>query len=139
LFSLVPVLHAYSRALGKPATLAVASASTAKEATPKKSSDVKPTEPATARTGSSSSSSSSDNEDKKNKKKASKSKSRSVSRGKRASVFGTLLGKKEKVEEKKEEKKEEKAEEKKAEEAEASTAIAAEPVIAGTSCFLNCT
>lgn len=49
------------------------------------------------RAGSSSSSSSSDAE-KKNKKKAAKSKSRSVSR-KRASIFGGLLGKKDKTEE----------------------------------------
>lgn len=63
------------------------------------------------RTGSSSSSSS--DEDKK-KKKAAKSKSRSVSRGKRASIFGGLLGKKDKAEEKIE-KTEDKAEEKKEE------------------------
>ncbi|KAF1996823.1 hypothetical protein P154DRAFT_525257 [Amniculicola lignicola CBS 123094] len=88
---------------------------TAKESTPKKSSDVAPKlaeaesstaaeTPAAARTGSSSSSS---DDEEKRKKKASKSKSRSVSRGKRASIFGNFLGKKEKVEDKKEEKKEE--------------------------------
>ncbi|KAF2735492.1 hypothetical protein EJ04DRAFT_543022 [Polyplosphaeria fusca] len=100
--------------LGKPAIVAA----TAKESTPKKSTEApKPVEaeasasaePAAARTGSSSSSSS--DEDKK-KKKAAKSKSRSVSRGKRSSLFGGFLGKKEKAEEKKEEpeaKKEEEA------------------------------
>lgn len=84
--------------LGKPAALAVAGASVAKEgSTPKKSTEVKPTESAApARTGSSSS------EDAEGKKK-SKSKSRSLSR-KRGSIFGSLLGKKEeKAEEKKEE------------------------------------
>lgn len=55
--------------------------------------------------GGSSSSSSSDEE--KKAKKASKSKSRSVSRGKRASIFGGLLGKKDKAEDKAEQKKEE--------------------------------
>lgn len=49
-------------------------------------------EPVAARTGSSSSSSS----DEEKRKKAAKSKSRSVSRGKRASLFGGLLGKKDK-------------------------------------------
>lgn len=102
--------------LGKPAALA---ATAAKEgSTPKKSIETpKPaettaTEPVVAesstvppRTASSSSSSSSD-EDKKKKKK-SKSTSRSVSRGKRASIFGSFLGKKDKAEEKAEEKKEE--------------------------------
>ncbi|KAL1604584.1 hypothetical protein SLS59_003779 [Nothophoma quercina] len=89
--------------LGKPTALAGA---TAAAAAPKKSVDVarpadteagaaEPTGP--ARAGSSSSSSSSDAE-KKNKKKANKSKSRSVSR-KRASIFGGLLGKKDKTEE----------------------------------------
>lgn len=90
--------------LSKPAGLAVAGASVAKEgSTPKKSTEVKPTESAApARTGSSSS------EDAEGKKK-SKSKSRSLSR-KRGSIFGSLLGKKEeKAEEKKEEKKEEEA------------------------------
>lgn len=90
--------------LGKPAALAVAGASVAKEgSTPKKSTEGKPTESAApARTGSSSS------EDAEGKKK-SKSKSRSLSR-KRGSIFGNLLGKKdEKAEEKKEEKKEEEA------------------------------
>ncbi|KAJ4353214.1 uncharacterized protein N0V89_004941 [Didymosphaeria variabile] len=138
--------------LGKPATLAP---TVAAGSTPKKSTDVAPkpaegeasavageeTAPA-ARVGSSSSSSS---DEEKRRKKAAKSKSRSVSRGKRASIFGGLLGKKdkaeEKVEEKKEEKKEkseEKKEEKKAEEAtpattepatEASTAPVTAPVI----------
>lgn len=116
--------------LAKPATLAP---TVATSSTPKKSTDVapKPVEgeavaaeeaAAPARAGSSSSSSS--DEDKK-KKKAAKSKSRSVSRGKRASIFGGLLGKKDKVEEKVEEKKEEKkekSEEKKEE------PVAAEPV-----------
>ncbi|ORY15593.1 Pleckstrin homology domain-domain-containing protein [Clohesyomyces aquaticus] len=116
---------------GKPAALV---ATAAKEgSTPKKSTDAKAVEPEAApvaegavvpaRTGSSSSSS--DDEEKK-KKKASKSKSRSVSRGKRASIFGGFLGKKEKAEEKKEEKKEEEAkkegEETAAPVAEASTA-----------------
>jgi hypothetical protein len=55
-----------------------------------------------ARVGSSSSSSS-DDERKKNK---TKSKSRSASRGKRTSIFGGLLGKKDKAEEKSEAKKE---------------------------------
>ncbi|KAJ4296445.1 hypothetical protein N0V90_006490 [Kalmusia sp. IMI 367209] len=120
--------------LGKPATLAATTGST-----PKKSTDVapKPAEAesstaaatteetaAPARTGSSSSSSS--DEDK--KKKAAKSKSRSVSRGKRASIFGGLLGKKDKAEEKVEEKKEEKKEksEEKKEEKEEPT-VPAEP------------
>lgn len=49
-------------------------------------------EPVAARAGSSSSSSS----DEEKRKKAAKSKSRSVSRGKRASLFGGLLGKKDK-------------------------------------------
>ncbi|KAF3043220.1 hypothetical protein E8E12_009115 [Didymella heteroderae] len=90
--------------LGKPVALAGA---TTAAAAPKKSVDAtRPaeTEAATTaeatgpvRTGSSSSSSSSDAE-KKNKKKAAKSKSRSVSR-KRASIFGGLLGKKDKTEE----------------------------------------
>lgn len=92
--------------VGKPAALA--GATTAAATAPKKSVDA--TRPAEteapvaeaaaagpARTGSSSSSSSSDAE-KKNKKKAAKSKSRSVSR-KRASIFGGLLGKKDKTEE----------------------------------------
>lgn len=89
--------------LGKPTTLAAA---TTAPTVPKKSIDA--TRPAEteapvadaavpARTGSSSSSSSSDAE-KKNKKKAAKSKSRSVSR-KRASIFGGLLGKKDKADE----------------------------------------
>jgi hypothetical protein len=90
--------------VGKPAALAGA---TAAAVAPKKSVDA--TRPAETeatttaeatgpvRTGSSSSSSSSDAE-KKNKKKAAKSKSRSVSR-KRASIFGGLLGKKDKTEE----------------------------------------
>lgn len=91
---------------GKPAALA--GATTAAAAAPKKSVDA--TRPAETeapvaeaaaagpvRTGSSSSSSSSDAE-KKNKKKAAKSKSRSASR-KRASIFGGLLGKKDKAEE----------------------------------------
>lgn len=121
---------ALTRPTAKPATLAP---TVATSSTPKKSTDVapKPVEgeavaaeeaAAPARAGSSSSSSS--DEDKK-KKKAAKSKSRSVSRGKRASIFGGLLGKKDKVEEKVEEKKEEKkekSEEKKEE------PVAAEPV-----------
>ncbi|KAF3049862.1 hypothetical protein E8E11_009587 [Didymella keratinophila] len=90
--------------LSKPAALAGA---TAAAVAPKKSVDA--TRPAETeatttaeatgpvRAGSSSSSSSSDAE-KKNKKKAAKSKSRSVSR-KRASIFGGLLGKKDKTEE----------------------------------------
>ncbi|KAF1930794.1 uncharacterized protein M421DRAFT_410942 [Didymella exigua CBS 183.55] len=90
--------------LGKPTTLAGA---TTAAAVPKKSVDATRSAEAEAsttaeaagpvRTGSSSSSSSSDAE-KKNKKKAAKSKSRSVSR-KRASIFGGLLGKKDKTEE----------------------------------------
>lgn len=93
----------------KPATLAVAGAA----ATPKKSTEVKPAEPATARAGSSSS----------DENKKSKGKSRSVSRGKRGSLFGNVFGKKEeKAEEKKEEKAEDKKEDAAAPEAEASTA-----------------
>ncbi|OCL13253.1 hypothetical protein AOQ84DRAFT_118694 [Glonium stellatum] len=87
--------------LGKPVALAAAGASTAKEATSKKSTEVKPADSAApARTGSSSS------EDADGKKKT-KAKSRSLSR-KRGSIFGSLLGgkKDEKAEEKKEEKKE---------------------------------
>ncbi|KAF1364829.1 hypothetical protein EJ07DRAFT_171809 [Lizonia empirigonia] len=89
--------------LGKPTILAAA---TTAAAAPKKSIDTtKPAETdapvaeaaGPARAGSSSSSSSSD-ADKKNKKKAAKSKSRSVSR-KRASIFGGLLGKKDKADE----------------------------------------
>ncbi|KAF2447563.1 hypothetical protein P171DRAFT_518653 [Karstenula rhodostoma CBS 690.94] len=122
--------------LSKPATLAppVATGST-----PKKSTEVtpKPVEgeastaavaeetAAPARPGSSSSSSS---DEEKRRKKAAKSKSRSVSRGKRASIFGGLLGKKDKAEEKVEEKKE-KSEEKKAEEA---TPAVAEPTTEGS-------
>ena len=88
--------------VGKPTALAGATAAAA----PKKSVDAArpaeteaPVAEATgpARAGSSSSSSSSDAE-KKNKKKADKSKSRSVSR-KRASIFGGLLGKKDKADE----------------------------------------
>jgi CxxC motif-containing protein len=87
--------------IGKPTTLAGATSSA-----PKKSIDATPKlaetetagtaaaagEPAATRTGSSSSSSS----DEEKRKKAAKSKSRSVSRGKRASLFGGLLGKKDK-------------------------------------------
>ena len=89
---------------GKPTALA--GATTAAAAAPKKSVDAtRPAEteaPAAeaagpVRTGSSSSSSSSDAE-KKEKKKATKSKSRSASR-KRASIFGGLLGKKDKADE----------------------------------------
>jgi hypothetical protein len=87
--------------VGKPTPLAAAAPSAA----PKKSVDA--TRPAETeapvaeaagpvRAGSSSSSSSSDAE--KKKKKAAKSKSRSVSR-KRASIFGGLLGKKDKADE----------------------------------------
>ncbi|OSS45650.1 hypothetical protein B5807_09673 [Epicoccum nigrum] len=88
---------------GKPTALAGA---TTAAAAPKKSVDAtRPAEteaPAAeaagpVRTGSSSSSSSSDAE-KKDKKKATKSKSRSASR-KRASIFGGLLGKKDKADE----------------------------------------
>lgn len=98
-----PLQHGLTSRVGKPTALAGATMAAA----PKKSVDAtRPTEieaPATAettgpvRTGSSSSSSSSDAE-KKNKKKVSKSKSRSVSR-KRASIFGGLLGKKDKTDE----------------------------------------
>jgi len=83
--------------IGKPTALAGATSSA-----PKKSMDATPKlaegetaaagEPVAARTGSSSSSSS----DEEKRKKAAKSKSRSVSRGKRASLFGGLLGKKDK-------------------------------------------
>lgn len=64
------------------------------DATPKLAEGETPVagEPAAARAGSSSSSSS----DEEKRKKAAKSKSRSVSRGKRASLFGGLLGKKDK-------------------------------------------
>ncbi|KAF2032035.1 hypothetical protein EK21DRAFT_62070 [Setomelanomma holmii] len=98
--------------IGKPATLAAATASSS---TPKKSTDATPkaaetevpaaeasTATVPARTGSYSSSSS----DEEKKAKKAKSKSRSASR-KRASIFGGLLGKKDKVEEKVEQKKEE--------------------------------
>lgn len=126
---------ALTRPTGKPTTLAP---TVAAGSTPKKSTEVapKPAEgevaPAEetavpARTGSSSSSSS----DEEKKKKAAKSKSRSVSRGKRASLFGGLLGKKEKVEEKVEEKKEEKKE--KEEEKKDEPAVAAEPAAEGES------
>ncbi|KAF2833029.1 hypothetical protein CC86DRAFT_365021 [Ophiobolus disseminans] len=95
--------------ISKPTTLAAATAST-----PKKSTDAtpKPAETtetpaaeeaivaAPVRAGSSSSSSS----DEQKKAKKIKSKSRSVSRGKRASIFGGLLGKKDKAEEKAEHK-----------------------------------
>lgn len=111
--------------LRKPTTLAApATGSTPKkstEAAPKPAEAEASTAPATeatpARTGSSSSSSA--DEDK--KKKKAKSKSRSASR-KRASIFGTFLGKKDKVEEKVEEKKAEEKEEDK--EAEATPAAA---------------
>ena len=83
--------------IGKPTALAGATSSA-----PKKSMDATPKlaegetavagEPVAARAGSSSSSSS----DEEKRKKAAKSKSRSVSRGKRASLFGGLLGKKDK-------------------------------------------
>jgi hypothetical protein len=112
LHSLVPAAGSLTSTEGKPATLA---GSAAKESSaPKKSIDATPklaeteapvvpvTEaaaPVAARTGSSSSSSS---DEEKRRKKAAKSKSRSVSRGKRASIFGGLLGKKDKAEEKKE-------------------------------------
>ncbi|KAL5407567.1 hypothetical protein PMIN03_007043 [Paraphaeosphaeria minitans] len=99
--------------LGKPTTLAP---TVAAGSTPKKSTEVTPKpaegEASTAavgeettapvRTGSSSSNSS---DEEKKRKKAAKSKSRSVSRGKRASIFGGLLGKKDKADEKVEEKK----------------------------------
>jgi hypothetical protein len=64
------------------------------DATPKLAEGETPAagEPVAARAGSSSSSSS----DEEKRKKAAKSKSRSVSRGKRASLFGGLLGKKDK-------------------------------------------
>ncbi|KAL1607808.1 hypothetical protein SLS60_002746 [Paraconiothyrium brasiliense] len=121
--------------LGKPATLAP---TVAAGSTPKKSTDVapKPAEgeastaaaaeetAAPARAGSSSSSSS---DEEKRRKKAAKSKSRSVSRGKRASIFGGLLGKKDKAEEKHEEKKEEKKEEKEEKKAEEATPATTEP------------
>ncbi|KAF2686558.1 hypothetical protein K458DRAFT_402164 [Lentithecium fluviatile CBS 122367] len=119
--------------LRKPATLAAP----ATGSTPKKSTEVAPkpaegetsaaaAETAPARAGSSSSSSS----DEEKKKKKAKSKSRSASRGKRSSIFGTFLGKKDKVEEKVEEKKTEKAEEKeekKAEKEGETPAVVAEP------------
>ena len=106
---------ALTRPTGKPTTLAPPAAGS----TPKKSTDAAP-KPAEgellaaeettvpARTGSSSSSS----DEERKRKAANKNKSRSVSRGKRSSIFGGLLGKKDKAEEKAEEKKEEKKEEK---------------------------
>lgn len=132
--------------LSKPAAPAAAAAALPKksiDATPKAETEAAPvaeTSAVAARNGSSSSSSSSSDEEKKKKKKATKSKSRSVSRGKRASLFGGLLGKKDKAEEKVEEKKEkaeEKAEEKKEEKKEGETpaAPAAEtstPTVAAT-------
>ncbi|KAH4208962.1 hypothetical protein HBH98_177170 [Parastagonospora nodorum] len=94
--------------IGKPTTLAAATASTPKkstDATPKAAEADAPVAAgdeavvaAPARTGSSSSSSS----DEEKKAKKTKSKSRSASR-KRASLFGGLLGKKDKAEEKKDE------------------------------------
>jgi len=94
--------------LSKPAATAVAAVAPAKaESTPKKSTDVKP-EDVTRDNASSSSSAASDGE----KKSKKKNKSRSVSRGKRASIFNALLGKKEEAEVKKEEKKEEAGEKK---------------------------
>jgi hypothetical protein len=83
--------------IGKPTALAGATSSAPKksmDATPKLAEGETPVagEPAAARAGSSSSSSS----DEEKRKKAAKSKSRSVSRGKRASLFGGLLGKKDK-------------------------------------------
>ncbi|KAF2196939.1 hypothetical protein GQ43DRAFT_230564 [Delitschia confertaspora ATCC 74209] len=116
--------------LKKPAPLAA----TTSTSVPKKSTDLTVAapadtveEPTPARAGSSSSSSS--DEDKKKKKKA---KSRSVSRGKRTSFFGGLMGKKEKVEHKTEEKienLEEKKEEKKEEKTEALEPTATEAAI----------
>jgi hypothetical protein len=96
--------------IGKPTTLAAATASTPKkstDATPKAAETEAPVGEeaavaAPARAGSSSSSSS----DEEKKAKKAKSKSRSASR-KRASIFGGLLGKKDKVEDKAEQKKEE--------------------------------
>ena len=110
LHSLVPAAGSLTSTEGKPTALAATKESSA----PKKSTDVTPklaeteapavpateaSAPVAARTGSSSSSSA----DEEKRKKAAKSKSRSVSRGKRASIFGGFLGKKEKTEEKKEE------------------------------------
>ena len=102
--------------IGKPTTLAAAAAPKSTDATTKPAeTEAAPVAAAPAgeeavvaapaRAGSSSSSSSDE------QKKAKKSKSRSVSR-KRASIFGGLLGKKDKVEDKVEQKKEEKKEEK---------------------------
>lgn len=95
----------------KPATLGAAHAKESSapkkslDATPKlnETTEAGPVEAGPARAGSSSSSSS---DEEKKAKKAAKNKSRSVSR-KRASIFGGLLGKKDKAEEKVEEKKEE--------------------------------
>jgi hypothetical protein len=83
--------------IGRPTALAGATSSAPKksmDATPKLAEGETPAagEPVAARAGSSSSSSS----DEEKRKKAAKSKSRSVSRGKRASLFGGLLGKKDK-------------------------------------------
>ncbi|KAG9186958.1 hypothetical protein G6011_10066 [Alternaria panax] len=81
--------------IGKPTALAGATSSAPKkslDATPKPVEGEAAGEPVAARAGSSSSSSS----DEEKRKKAAKSKSRSVSRGKRASLFGGLLGKKDK-------------------------------------------
>ncbi|KAH7414130.1 Pleckstrin homology domain-containing protein [Phaeosphaeria sp. MPI-PUGE-AT-0046c] len=102
--------------IGKPTTLAAAAAPKSTDATTKPAeSEAAPVVAAPvgeeavvaapARAGSSSSSSSDE------QKKAKKSKSRSASR-KRASIFGGLLGKKDKVEDKVEQKKEEKKEDK---------------------------
>lgn len=106
--------------IGKPTPLAAAAAPKSTDATTKPAeTEAAPAAAAPAgeeavaapaRAGSSSSSSS----DEEKKAKKSKSKSRSVSR-KRASIFGGLLGKKDKAEEKVEQKKEEKKEEHKTE------------------------
>lgn len=102
---------------GKPAALAggVAAGGVAATAAHKHHEPTKEVEPVSADTPETETQArivSSDEEDniKKNQK------SRSVSRGKRSSIFGSLLGKKEEIQEKKEIKKEEKAEEKEAKE-----------------------
>ncbi|KAI9844232.1 MAG: hypothetical protein M1837_005738 [Sclerophora amabilis] len=98
--------------LGKPAGPVASTPAKSESSAPKKSTD-QALEPVKKDNASTSSSSSSDAEGKKSKKQ----KSRSVSR-KRASIFGSLLAKKDDHEEKKHEKKEDKAEDKAVKQAE---------------------
>ncbi|KAI9804293.1 MAG: hypothetical protein M1833_007100 [Piccolia ochrophora] len=101
--------------LSKPSTVGAAGATTGESATTKKRTEKSPAAKtpvdkaaAPVKRDTSTSSSSSDGES----KKAKTQKSRSQSRNKRASIFGSILGKKEEQDEKKQEKKEAKVDDK---------------------------